>query len=123
MSRKYQSKPSFSDVVKWKKAKKSPLGPVWVDDLGRSYGKRVDPVFESEHHGDAQAWWVNLPTQKGAHLKTTEIIDFPRPRNSVTVKHDGGDNNEQEEITLLIIEYPEPQKRNQKTISVNVVLQ
>ena len=114
MSRRYQSKPSFSQVVKWKKEGKSPLGSVWLDDQGRAYGRRDDPAFEQEYH-TTEAWWVNLPTQKIRHARVDQILEFPREASSVTVT-----NAEGEELILTISSYPEVIKRGQMTAAVNV---
>jgi hypothetical protein len=120
MSRRYQSKPSFSEVSEWKRAKKSPLSLVYFDDQGRSYGKRTDPAFASEHHGDAQAWWVNLPPLKIKHPKVGDLIDFPKPGSEVAVQATDDETEESIELLLKIVEYPEVIKRGQKTASVNV---
>lgn len=120
MSGRYQSKPTYSQVAKWRREKKSPLGPIWFDEEGRTYGKRSDPAFDSEYHGSEEAWWINLPTQKIDHPKVTDLIDFPRPGSTIRLTKHGDDDNETEELRLEIINYPEVIKRGQKTASVNV---
>lgn len=117
MSRRYQSKPSFSQVAKWKKEGKSPLGPVWKDSQGRTYGKRDDPAFEQEYH-TTEAWWVNLPTQKTPHARVDQTLEFPREGSSVTVESTV--DNKTLELVLTIFEYPELIKRGQMTAAVNV---
>lgn len=110
MSRRYQSKPSFSQVSSWKRE-----GKVWVDEDKRSYGKRTDPAFDEEYHGDEEAWWVNLPRLPQGHLRADEIVDFPRAGTRLTLKQ--GDDAE---IEIEIVEYPEVIKRGQKTAAVNI---
>ena len=109
MSRRYQSKPSFSQVSTWKRQ-----GKVWVDEDKRSYGKRTDPAFEEEYHGDEEAWWVNLPRLHQGHLRTDELVDFPRAGSTLVLKQ--GDK----EIEITIKGYPEDIKRGQKTAAVNI---